>query len=315
MPSSDHHKSVGTGMLEAGSAAFRRAITHPLDFVKGKAGTHVDDATTSDGALSSDSITAIIEGEIIPRLLMANAAGEALSERKRRKGTAQINPAAAHRFALLPLSLEVTGLFGEVEAFLDEGVSVEAIYLDLLAPAARRLGELWESDECDFVDVTMGLWRLQEVMREIASRIPVRSGSVRSDAARILFAPMPGDEHVFGALMMDEVFARAGWNSTVLTQPLRRELLDQLSREPFDVVGLTLSRDCPSSALRNIIKAMRSVSCNPHLSILVGGRMINQNPAIVAEVGADGTGADARAALKVAQTLVQSAEVRAHMML
>ena len=96
-----------------------------------------------------------------------------------------------------------------------------------------------------------------------------------------------------------------------MTKPQRKELLEILSRESFDVIGLTLSRDCPSAALRNIIKAMRSVSRNEHISILVGGHMINQNPAIVTEVGADGTGADARAALKVAEALVRSSKVRA----
>ncbi len=110
--------------------------------------------------------------------------------------------------------------------------------------------------------------------------------------------------------MIDEIFARAGWNSTVLPKPLRKELLNTLSHEPFDLVGLTLSRDCPSSALANLIKAMRKVSANPNISIMLGGHMINQNPAIVAEVGADGTGADARAALDVAQRLVQSAPAR-----
>jgi len=56
---------------------------------------------------------------------------------------------------------------------------------------------------------------------------------------------------------------------------------------------------------------MRSVSRNEHLSALVGGHMINQNPATTAEVGADGTGADARSALRMAERLIQSVEVHA----
>lgn len=311
MPSTEDPKTGASGMFVAGSAALRRAISNPLGLKKA-ASANLD--LDAHGELTKDSINSIIEGEIIPRLLMAHALGGAEPNHKPRKSEAKISPASAHRFALLPLSLEVTSLLDEVEVYLDEGVSVEAVCLDLLAPAARRLGEMWEADECDFVDVTMGLWRLQEVMRELSTRFPERSGTVHIDASRALFAPMPGDEHSFGAIMLDEIFARAGWSSAVITRPLRKELLDTLSREPFDVVGLTLSRDCPSSAVKNLIKAMRSVSCNPHLSILVGGQMINQNPAIVAEVGADGTGADARAALQVANALVQSAEVRAHML-
>ena len=112
--------------------------------------------------------------------------------------------------------------------------------------------------------------------------------------------------------MIEEVFARAGWQSEVLVQPERRELLDYLARTPIDLIGLTVSRDSPISSLASLVKALRSVSLNPHLSVLVGGHMINDNPALVAEIGADGTGSDARAALETAERLVSAAPVRAH---
>jgi methanogenic corrinoid protein MtbC1 len=165
---------------------------------------------------------------------------------------------------------------------------------------------MWDRDECDFIDVTMGLWRLQEVMREVAMRVP---GDPTPGLGRkvALFSAMPGDVHSFGTLMIEEVFARAGWESEALVKPERRELLDRLSRRRYDLVGLTIARDCPSSALANLIKAMRSVSANPQIAVLVGGRVINENPAMVAEVGADGTGIDARAALATAEKLVHSA--------
>ena len=51
---------------------------------------------------------------------------------------------------------------------------------------------------------------------------------------------------------------------------------------------------------------------NPHLSVLVGGHVINSNPGLVAEIGADGTGADARDALQVSERLVDAAPARAH---
>jgi methanogenic corrinoid protein MtbC1 len=299
--------SKGSGMLGVGSAALRKMM--------GGAVTRRNDPVSDSGPdghpLAGDSINSIIEDEIIPRLLMAHALE---AEPDGGRDGQEIPRSEAQRFALLPLRLEAASLMEEVETFLADGVSVEAIYIDLLAPAARRLGEMWEDDECDFIDVTMGLWRLQEVMQEVGARRPPLPAIPMPEAPRSLFAPMPGDQHGFGAMMIDDVFARAGWDSVFLADPLRKELLDALSKDPFDVVGLTLSRDCPSAALTNIIKAMRSVSCNPHLSILIGGQMINQKPAIVAEVGADGTGADARAALEVAQALVQSAEVRAHML-
>jgi methanogenic corrinoid protein MtbC1 len=215
----------------------------------------------------------------------------------------------ASRFALLPLRLEAASLLEEVDAFIAKGASVETICLDLLAPAARKLGEMWERDDCDFLDVTMGLWRLQEVMREVAARSPVEMGGMVLPYSA-LFSPMPGDHHNFGTLMIEEVFARGGWCSEALVKPERRELLDRLARQPFDLLGLTLARDCPSAALKNLIKAVRNVSANPRIVVLVGGRMINENPRMATEVGADGTGADALAALELANSLVRTVAAR-----
>lgn len=223
----------------------------------------------------------------------------------------RITPEEAQQFSQLPLTVGADGLLSEIDHLMEQGVTVDTIYIDLLAPAARRMGELWEEDQCDFVDVTMGLWRLQEVLHEISSRTPSRSALLEPGARRAMFLPMPGDQHFLGPQMLEDVFARSGWDTLVMTKPLRRDVLNLLSNTRFDLVGLTLSRDCPSAAVKSIIRAVRSVSRNEHISILVGGHMINQNPALVAEVGADGTGADARSALEVAEALVQSAKVRA----
>ncbi|NJO13883.1 MAG: cobalamin B12-binding domain-containing protein [Rhizobiales bacterium] len=279
-------------MFEVGTAALRGVISAPLDRVRRKAAAK---------PVYDESVNAIIEGDIIPRLMMAHSSG---SVRSAARHSRPIDPEAAKRFSVLPLQLEAAGLLEEVESFMAEGASVETIFLDLLAPAARKLGEMWESDECDFIDVTMGLWRLQEVMREVAARVPAERDFLCAPRSGACFCPMPGDNHNFGALMIEEVFARAGWQSEALIKPERRELLDRLARRPYDLVGLTLTRDCPSAALANLVKAMRKVSANPDLIIFVGGRMINNNPHLVAEVDADGTACDALSALELAENLV-----------
>ena len=287
-------ESKASGLFGAG---LRGVIAAPLEAVRRRG---------SSASVQADSVNTIIESEIIPRLLMAHSASET---RTRSRLLRAITPDEASRFALLPLRLEAASLLEEVDAFIAKGATVETICLDLLAPAARKLGEMWESDECDFLDVTMGLWRLQEVMREVAARSPVDLADLALPYSALL-SPMPGDHHNFGTLMLEEVFARGGWRSEALVKPERRELLDRLARQPFDLVGLTLSRDCPSAALGNLIKAVRNVSANPHIIVFVGGRMINENPGIAEEVGADGTASDALAALELANTLVKTSAAR-----
>lgn len=288
-------------VIGTGSAALRKVIGDPFSRLKRIALSDDDDG--SPATLDSAAIGSIIEGEIIPRLLMAHTP-EKTSPAKGSKS--EIDPFDASHFATLPLHAEAADLLDIVQAHLDKGVSVEAIYVDLLAPAARKLGELWEADECDFVDVTMGLWRLQEVMREVAHRCPPLVAAV-SGERRILVAPMPGDQHSFGPIMVEDMFARSGWASEVLVEPSRGDLLRRMAERPFDVAALTITRDCPSSAIAQIINAMRSVAANPHMQIMIGGRVVNENTDLVSEVGADGTALDARAAVNVAEELVQNA--------
>ena len=287
-----------------GTAALLKVIANPL---KRRNPQEPKQGTVFNRCASSDPVNAVLEGEIIPRLMMAHVVSGSLGPKEE---PIEIDAQDAQTFATLPLRLEAPGLLEEVDRFLEQGVSVEDAYLDLLAPAARHLGDLWNRDECDFVDVTMGLWRLQEVMREISLRTPLMPCA--TDAVRrALFCPIPGDVHSFGAQMIEEVFARGGWNSEVLLKTERRELLDYVAKNPVDLVGLTISRNGPVSALASLIKAVRSVTQNPRLVVLVGGHMINENPALVAEIGADGTGLDARAALETAEQLVPAAPSRA----
>ncbi|WP_245600295.1 cobalamin B12-binding domain-containing protein [Sphingomonas jaspsi] len=246
----------------------------------------------------------LVEGEIIPRLLFAHRNA---GQRNAADGRASLSPADAQAFARLPLSLEADELLEVVMRHIDRGVSPGTIFLDLLAPSARELGRLWEEDICSFVDVTMGLWRLQEVMREVSWQAPpASSGGLHSRTA--LFSTMPGEQHSFGTLMINELFSRSGWQSEAMIEPTAKELLAAVGSRPFDLVGLTVTCDCPSGELGRLIKAIRSVSHNPMVRVMIGGRAVSANLAIVHGAGADGTADDAQSALVFADSLVKEAQ-------
>ena len=285
-----------------GSAALLKAISSPL---KGWKRQH-DHPPVDLKAEPRDRLGNVVEGDFIPRLLMGHSREPDVSQ----DANEAIDAAAMEEFAALPLELEADELLIRVERFLHRGVSAETIFLQLLAPSARELGRLWEEDRCDFVEVTMGLWRLQEVMREVAAGAPPVLRAL-GQPRTALFSAIPGDQHSFGALMIDEIFARAGWQSEALIEPERRALLRLVSEKSFDLVGLTITNDCPSGALSNLISAIRTVSANPRTFVLIGGRAVNARPELVADAGADGTAIDAEAALELAAGLVDGARLSA----
>lgn len=252
---------------------------------------------------SPDALARVIESDIIPRLLMTHSEQGAPPLVAAHPG-AEIPAGFADQFAAATLTEEVGPLLARVEALMARGVSVEAIYLQLLAPAARRLGAWWDEDACDFVDVTMGLWRCQEIVHALSALIPGAAPMAGAER-RALFAPAPGEQHGLGAIIVEEFFRRDGWQTWSVPALDHAELVALVEGRAFDVVGLTVSVERHVSPLEHSITALRRASRNPHVIVLVGGRVFTEQPGLAAQIGADGTAADGALAVRLADTMLK----------
>jgi len=194
-----------------------------------------------------------------------------------------------------------------VRRLTEAGVSVEHVFLDLLAPTARRLGELWEQDACDFVEVTVALGRLQRVLRGL-SRLFAEDLDVADATGSVLLTCLPGDQHTLGLFMVAEFFLRDGWLVNVGAPLGTGGLLDSVRREGFDLVGLSVSRASQLPTLERVIRDVRAQSRNPRVRVLVGGPPFAADPSLGDRVGADAAATDARQALRLARGMVAAHE-------
>lgn len=243
----------------------------------------------------------MIEAEIIPRLVLARRA--TAEPRDRGPAGTSLGSEQVNEFARLVLTHDAAVALSQVDGLRARGVPVERLYLELLAPAARRLGDLWAEDLCDFTEVTVGLGRLQQVMHELSPAF--RNECAQRDHGRcILLAPVPGEQHTFGLWMVAEFFRRAGWNVWSLPLGSAQEMAALVRREWFAVVGLSAA--CPSriDALAAAIRMIRRSSRNRAVGIMVGGPLVLAQPDLVPLVGADATAVDARQAILQAQDLL-----------
>ena len=190
-----------------------------------------------------------------------------------------------------------------VDGLLERGVSVQSIYLDLLAPAARALGEMWTDDSCDFVEVTMAVGRLQLVLRDL-SQMFVRDRPEEEVAGRVLLACIPGEQHSLGLFMVAEFFVRDGWEVHVGPPLSDEQLLAHVREEWYDIVGFSVSCDSRLDHLKREIRRVRQASKNKKLLILAGGRAFNEQPALLERIGADGSAANAELAPEKARQLL-----------
>jgi MerR family transcriptional regulator, light-induced transcriptional regulator len=268
---------------------------------------HPDGGHSEARVEKAAQLARIIEAEIIPRLMLAHRA---------ESGCTPLVPVDAPapsaediaEFAALVLSSPVATTAAYVEARRQDGMSLESVYLDLLSPTARHLGYLWEQDLCDFSDVTLGLWRLQQLLHEL-------SHSFRLDIAPIgeyrktLLVPAPGEQHTFGLFMVSEFFRRAGWQVWGELPTSMEQLLSTVRGESFDMVGFSAGCELQIEPLKDAIAAVRRESKNRTVIVMVGGPIFGLHPEYVEAVGADATASDGRAAVTHAATIVKSRRI------
>jgi methanogenic corrinoid protein MtbC1 len=190
-----------------------------------------------------------------------------------------------------------------VDAKRRAGLSVESLYLDLFAPAARLLGEMWSEDECDFSTVTVALGRLQRLLRELSPAFGTEI-EYPANGRRALFAQAPDEQHSFGLSMVAEFFRRQGWDVFGVVGCGIENPADRVRKEWADVVGLSIGSERWLGWLQQCITQVRTASRNPALVVMVGGPLFNLHPEWVASVGADATARDARDAPQVAMRLL-----------
>lgn len=259
-----------------------------------------------DARQSPEALAGIIEGEIIPRLLLAHKLGPPIPSGC--EGVLGLSDFDVDGFCAILLSSDLSAVLQHTVWLARRGASLESIFLNLLGPAARRLGEYWEQDVCSFSDVTIGLSRLQQAVHELASSIGVLARpEPATSAPRALLTAAPGEQHTLGLVILEELLARDGWHVRAEPTITHVELMAILRRSHFDLAGLTVSCDALLDQIPELISCMRASSMNRRMQVLLGGLPFVQNPDLALRLGADATASDAREALGLAKVIIAQA--------
>ncbi len=254
---------------------------------------------------SGDRIARLVqalEDSVIPRLVEAHRAMAASSAAP--TGEQPIRgPGDIQYFLDLVMATDEEPMYDFIAALLASGLSVESIYLDVLAGAAHLLGDMWNEDSVDFTEVTVAVGRLQHIMRELSPAFGIEIEHP-SGGRRVLLAPTFGEQHTFGAAMVSEFFLRAGWEVSLGDGGSRNSCIEMVENDWFDAIGFSLGTEARLDWLKTSIREIRQRSRNRSIAILVGGQIFLLNPGLVAEVGADATAPDALQAPACAEAVV-----------
>jgi len=252
------------------------------------------------------SLIAVIEGQILPRLLGAHAG---IDLQKVLVGESnKPSKEDVHAFAVACLGSPPENPLKMAHALMAKGVSRESIFLELITPAARQLGEWWEQDHFDFTQVSQGLVLMHRVTRDLGfnhNSAPQAAGDIR----RIMLACAPGSQHILGITILADFFRVAGWQVVVEISSQATELQRSVQNEWFDTVGLSVGLVEQLPTLPGLIENLKTHSRNPQTAFILGGAALlnSQNSHSTNRWGADGISTDAAEAVKLANRLINSA--------
>ncbi len=223
------------------------------------------------------------------------------------------NPSTVHageaeilRLAAIILGPDDVETVTYLESLRERGLSLDVLHQDLLEPTARHLGDLWDQDHLDFLDVTIGVARLQRMVHYFArlDQIPPYD-----EMRRVLVVQTPGELHSFGITVIRRFLTAGGWNVRTDAHMSAEQIEEAVANEWFGVAGFSLAGETHIEQLADVIAHVRKASRNPNIGIMVGGPAFVANPNLVGQVGADGMATNGPTAVILAKKLLASSLV------
>ncbi|MEM7081578.1 MAG: cobalamin B12-binding domain-containing protein [Pseudomonadota bacterium] len=264
-----------------------------------------DEASTSSRARLTPEMAQLsqtIEGEIIPRLLVmfddSRASTDVVDDSwDNARLTGEVDA-----FVELILNNTIDVATRYITTLVDDGARLRDIYLALLAPAARRLGVMWEDDDCDFTQVTVGVARMHQILHMFSPCFCAHPTSESDHTRSALIVPMPGEQHTFGHLMVVEFFRRAGWHVWSGAPGTTKAIIELVTEQEFDIIGVSISADRHLDRLAGLLRNIRRQSAHKGVRILVGGRAFLETDRKAEDYGADGFANDGEEAVRTASS-------------
>jgi len=242
------------------------------------------------------SVEQIVKAEIGPRLALFHHDRFAVPPPESRPALDDIE-----RLAMLAIGTDETATVAHFEKVRAQEHSYSTLLAYFVAPAARLLGELWNQDVCDFVDVTIGVGRLQAFMDRLAAPEPLSAADVKR---RALLIALPGETHVLGVRMVAKVLEATGWDVTLEEHLPAETNARSVAAEWIGVVGLSLSVASRAELAARTVSVIRNASLNRRIAIMAGGPAITEHPELALQIGADAVGFDAPTSAVVASHLL-----------
>lgn len=175
---------------------------------------------------------------------------------------------------------------------------------------ARRLGAAWCEDSLSFAEVTIGVARLQGLLREIGSDW-FSDARVEPDAPGILVIVLDDEFHTLGAMVLCAQLGRMGLSVRLLMGRNEMDVPDVVRAAQFDAVFISASQGNRLETLRKLVEKIRGAALRP-TPVVIGGSIVTRVTDIKTRTGADHATTDAREALRACGLRISARGAQRH---
>lgn len=175
-------------------------------------------------------------------------------------------------------------------------VSVAALADIYIPVAARRMGEAWEDDRMSWMDVSMGVARLQSLLREIGVAWAADQAGDTGNGTILLIIP-DREQHTLGPMVAMGQLRRFGVSVCLRIAPSYDELRSLVATRNFSGVMISVAVAEKLESVAKMVKFLKSTLTTP-LPVVVGGAVMTTRDDVAACTGADLASNDIGAALQ-----------------
>ncbi|MEO1703537.1 MAG: cobalamin B12-binding domain-containing protein [Pseudomonadota bacterium] len=179
----------------------------------------------------------------------------------------------------------------------------------VLERSAQLLGDSWEADSRNFLEVTIGMTRLQLLMRKLVEQSP--QGRKQTCHGKALIAVATGEEHTFGQCMLEEVLRAQGWQTGLFNPKQTSGLAQYIKREGPQLVCFSWISSCLETSVAEELDAVREIPLYKRPIIVAGGQAALKKDKWIVSHGVDQICDSAYAATEIATKITETIEKNA----
>ena len=162
---------------------------------------------------------------------------------------------------------------GAIATAIEEGLAPATLHSEVIAPALRWIGDLWEAGEID-VDaehLATGITR-----RILATLYRYMLGGAEPHRERVLLAAPEGDQHTLGLQMVNDQLAAAGYQATLQADVSPERLAAAIASHRPQMVVLAGTLSSTAEPMEDLLAEM--TEHHPEIPVIIGGEVIKSMP-------------------------------------